>query len=173
MILCEDLPESQIRNLLPSVSCQNPEKSLLTIWRPACSLKPCISLQLPYRLEFWSLLTQTSLVIVSNLGQTLNSLPICWMFRPTEIYISLLDHKSMFCCQILEISQEVSSQPKKPVSLIMPFPTVYHFLLWQCPFSQPVYCTPTWTNCSVVKRYYTVVEIHFWVQVVYNWGDYK
>ena len=173
MILCEDLPESQIRNLLPSVSYQNPEKFLLTIWRPACSLKPCISLQLPYRLEFWSLLTQTSLVIVSNLGQTLNSLSICWMFHPTEIYISLLDHKSMFCCQILEISQEVSSQPKTPVSLIMPFPIVYHFLLRQCPFSQPVYCTPTWTNCSVVKRYYTVVEIHFWVQVVYNWGDYK
>ena len=129
MVLYEDLPESQIRNLSPSISCQNPGKSLLTIWRPACSLKSCISLQLPYCLEFWSLLTQTSLIIVSNLEQTLNSLLICWVFCPTEIYISLLDHRSIFCCQILEISQEVSSQPKRPVSLIMPFLIIYRFLL--------------------------------------------
>lgn len=67
--------------------CPNPEKSLLSIWRPVSFLSPFISLQLPYFLEFWPLLTQTSLVIVTKLGDTWHSLQICYRFSSTwDVY---------------------------------------------------------------------------------------
>lgn len=78
--------QAQIRRLPPWTPCPNLERSV--ILKTCLPPTPFISLKFSYSLEFWSLLTQTSLVSVINFGQTLDSIQICWRFSPIAVFIA-------------------------------------------------------------------------------------